>query len=329
MRLRIIAILLVVAALVGCTDGGRSNGGGSESQKQSGLVAALSKVRATDSTRKYVAYGNLGAIRTLAEVDPARFMTLQVFGAGGLGPWSPLISQDLGFDPLSFQESLSAGVPADWAEILWGNYDVHAVNDRFAAFGIERSDSDGMTTWTVDADNRNRDPGPFAMIAGEKKFNIVRTQPGSFTYAIRRDTLAWITDPGEHTLAKDPTIEALATCLGDVVAAVIDREGRLTQTLAVGIRAPSASDVTAVICVAPGTRDQAEEIRRTASAKLTNGTAQSEQPWSELLPGALTELTGDTHSVVRIIAKLGTDLPPGAVVRELYATELPELLGIR
>jgi len=84
-----------------------------------------------------------------------------------------------------------------------------------------------------------------------------------------------------------------------------------------------------VFCVAPGTQDQAEKIRAAASATLTNGTVVSGQPWSRLLPNAMTELTGDSHSVVRILAKPAADLPPGVVIRVLANTELPELLGVR
>jgi hypothetical protein len=328
MRSGVIAVLLI-AALAGCARSGRPNDAGNGSRNESALVAALSKVRATDSTRKFVEYGSVRATRALAEADRARFYTLHMVGLGNVGPWSPLISTDLGFDPRLFQEGISAGVPGSWAGILWGDYDVNATNARFATFGIERSDSDGATTWTIDADNRSTDPGPLDMIAGEKTLNIARTQPGSFAYAVKRDTLAWITNPGQDTLAKDPTIKALATCLGDVVAAVINREGRMTQPLAVGIRAPSASDITAVICVAPGARDQAEKIRATASATLPNGTMQNGQPWSQLLPDATTELTGDPNSVVRIIAKPAASLPLGNFVRILPTTELSELLGVR
>ena len=68
---------MLMGVLAGCTDPGRSVGRGNESTDASGselgLVAALSRVRATESTRRYVEYGNLGATRVLAEADRARF----------------------------------------------------------------------------------------------------------------------------------------------------------------------------------------------------------------------------------------------------------------
>lgn len=324
-RWRIRAIMLAavtLAGVVGCSDDGASGGGSS-------LLAALGKVRATDSTRMYVEYGNVAAARALHEADRERFVTLTGFGMGNLRNYYQVVSEDLAFDPLTLREAIAAGNPPDWSAVIWGDYDVNAVNNRFAELGVERSDDGDSTTWTTSADGDIRLDSPLATIAGPSTLNNVRTAPGSFAFSPKRDTLFWVTDPGGDTLAEDPTMKTLAQCLGDVIAAIITRGENSTETLAVGVRAPSTTDVTDVICVAPGTRDPAS-IRDHATGQLANGQSpKADRPWSELLPNAKVEVTGFPDPFVRVIATPGGDNPPGRVVQMLHNRELNVLLGLR
>src|SRR5262245_48278164 len=148
---------LVILVLAGCGDTGRPGGGANQPATEApptGLSAALSRVRATDSSRKHVEYGDIDATRALAKGDPAHFTTLEVVGGGAPGLFSATLPVELGFDPLSFHAAVNAGLPGDSAGILWGDYDVGAVNDKFAAHGVERSDEGGATTWTIDQDTR-------------------------------------------------------------------------------------------------------------------------------------------------------------------------------
>jgi hypothetical protein len=333
----VMVLAMAVWGVAGCMSGGNGNPGKTDKavpdgKTEPGLLPALGRVRATDSTRKHIRYGDLAATRALVEADQKRFQKLHVDSSGDLGVFSPSISDNLGFDPLSFREGVKAGIAGDWAAILWGDYDVDAVDKRFAAFGIERSTTDGATTWTIDADNRRPDSGPLIWIAGPKALNNVRTRPGSFAYAIRRDTLAWVTDPGDDTLARDPKIKALAGCLGDVVAGLISAEPtKVVETVAAGVRAPSATDVTEVICIAPGSRERAEEIRRHASEELSTGKPRLlDNPWSELLPAAEAELTGERSDVVRVVARLGAQPSPISIMQLMVpGGDAADLLGFR
>jgi hypothetical protein len=322
-RSRIIAITLATAALTGlagCSDDAIGGGNGT------GLLAALGKVRATDSTRQWVEYGNVVAAQVLADQEK-RFLGLTGFGMGNLRNYARAIPEELGFDPLRFREAVSAGSPPDTTAIAWGDYDVNAVNAKLAEFGIERSDDGDATTWSASPDGSIRIDSPLVQIAGPNTLNNVRTAPGSFAFAARRDTLSWVTDPGDDTLAEDPAMKSVAECLGTVIAAIISRDGRSTMTIGVGVRASSPTEVTDVICVAPGDRDPAS-IRDNASRQLAEGqSAVTARPWSELLPDAKVEVAGDP-SYVRLTANPGADNPPGRVIQMLMNRDLNFLLGL-
>jgi hypothetical protein len=299
-----------------------------------GLLGALWRVRATDNTRKYVEYGNVAQIRALVDADRQRFLSLTGSGMSRLGQYYQTVSEDLAFDPLSFREAVTVGYPPDWSGILWGDYDVDAVNQRFADLGVERSERDGATFWTADPNGGFQVDAPLTGIAGPATLNNVRTRPGSFAFSPRQDTLTWVTEPGDDTLAGDPTITALAGCLGEVISATFHTEaGTRPEPVAVGVRAPSAADATDIICVAPNSRDRAAEILRHTSELLATGRTSgpglgSGQPWSTILPNATAELTGESTSVVRIVSSPGADHAPGQTQRLMSRGELTELLGL-
>jgi hypothetical protein len=323
-RSRVLAITLGVvtmAGVAGCSDDADGGGG-------SGLMAALGKVKATDSTRGYVEYGNLDATRSLHEADKKRFVLLTGFGTGELRNYARVTAsaEGLGFDPQAQRTAIAAGSPPEWAAIIWGDYDVNAVNGRFAELGIERSANGDTTTWTSSADGDIDLRDPLVQIAGPGTLNNVRTAPGSFAFAPKSQTLSWVTDPGGDTLAGDQTMKSLANCLGDVVAAVINRSRDSDATIAVGVRAPSTTDVTEVICVAPGTRDPAS-IRDHITSELADGRAPATGgPWSDLLPNAKAELAG-LPSAVRVTATPEADKPAGRVFQLMVNRSLDGLIG--
>ncbi|HEV2777925.1 MAG TPA: hypothetical protein VGX25_00855 [Actinophytocola sp.] len=317
-RSKIIAILSAVVVVAGaCSSGGSG----------SALLGALGKVRATDSTRQWIEYGDLAALRSLRDANRDRFLSLTGSGMSNIARYDKTVAENLAFDPLSMRTAVTAGAPPNWSGIIWGFYDVAAVNDKFAALGIERTGDLGGTTWSASPDGTIRIDSPLVETAGPATLNNVRTAPGSFAFSPKRDTLALVTDPGSDTLADDPTIRSMAHCLGDVVAAVISR-ARGPETLAVGVRAPSATDVTEVICVAPATRDPAA-LRDHARSELQTGrSALSGRPWSELLPDATVQVTG-LPPAVQILAKPAPDAPAGRSIQMLLAADLDALLDLR
>jgi hypothetical protein len=322
-----IASTMVLVAVTGFAAGCSSRVDGSSragARTEAGLLAALAMVRATDSTRAYFRYGDIGRTRALVEADRSRFQPVHGHGLGRIRNYTKLIADGLGFDPLALRESVQAGNSADWSAIFRGDYDVDAVNGRLADRRISRADRDGSTEWTVNADGEVDLDGPLAGVVPLNEFNNVRTQPGSFAFSPKREHLAWVTDPGQDTLALDPSIRAVAACLGDVVAATIATQG-FDAPVAVGVRASGTTDVTEVICVAPGAADQATRIRDQVTALLANGTSPlTRAPWSQLVPNATVEVTAET--LVRVVARLDAPAGPGRILGMVETTEIKDLV---
>lgn len=322
------ALLAVAVFAAGCAGStGGSSRAGSHAEPQAapdGLLATLAMVRATESTRGLVRYGDIGRTRELLAADRMRFWGVHGHGLGRIRDYSTQIDDGLGFDPLALRAAVQAGGPADYSAIVWGDYDVAAVNERLADRKISRTDRDGATEWTINADDEWDRDGPLAGIVPTNEFNNIRTQPGSFAFSPDRNHLAWVTDPGQDTLARDSTTRTIAECLGDVVAATIATKG-FDAPLAVGVRAPEATDVSEVICVAPGSADQAAKIRDQVKTLLDNGESpMTRAPWSQRVPNATVEVTSD--ALVRVVAKLDTHHSPGGILGMVETTEIKDLV---
>jgi len=311
-------VVAVLVATAGCADA-----------DEDGLLGALGQVRATDSTRLYVEYGDLAAIRRLSgtdqdKTDRDRFLGISGTGFSNLAPSAVPMTEDLRFDPSAMDEALVAGQPPDWVGVLWGDYDVEALDRELADRGIPSAAALGGTRWRSGADRELRVEGPLTGIARTNELNNLRTAPDSFIYAPARAGLDWAVLPGADTLADDPVLAALAGCLGDVVAAVFVRPEEDPTAYAVGVRAPSAAEVTDVACLAPTDAGTATRLRDRVEGELADGSAPStRQPWSELLPDASVDVVDG--AVVRIEAKpVG---PVGRVLQMLFNRDLAALAG--
>jgi hypothetical protein len=271
-------------ALAGCGGGGDATRNG-PTGGDVGLMAALGKVRATAETRVYIDYGSPGRIRALDDQD--RFEQLRGYGYSSIANYAKVVAEKLDFDPASLNEGVVAGQPPRWAGVLWGDYDVAAVDGRLGDLGIDEQDDGDATRWNSGDDFEiDLANGPFTGIVSTSEFNNIRTADGSFAYSPARAGIDWVTDAGDETLADDDVVAPLATCLGDVVAATI-ADGQ-----AAGVRATS-DEVTEVICL-EGDKGRVEK-------ELAEGsTPSTRQPWSDILPGAKVVDAGD--GLVRITA---------------------------
>jgi hypothetical protein len=303
-------------------DGGR-DGGGWLGSGDSGLKAALGKVAATDATRQYVEYGDVAVLGRLAH-DGKRFLSLVGYGFSPIAPVSQLMAEELHFDPATMDGALLAGQPPDWSGVLWGDYDVEAVDGALRDRDIPAEKDGEGTRWTSGEDKEINLNGPLTGIARTSELNDIHTAAGTFGYSSTRAGLAAVTAPGDDTLAGDPTMASLGGCLGDVSAAILAAKVKgETTAYGVGVRASDGGAVTEVACFAPD-RDP-EAMRDRVAKELKDGTAPStQQPWRELLPGASVDLSG---SVVRVTAKPGEDAAVGRVMQMLQTRDLAALAG--
>lgn len=115
----------------------------------------------------------------------------------------------------------------------------------------------------------------------------LRTADRSFAFAPAASGITWVTAAGGDTLADDVVVGGFARCLGDVIAARIDR-------------------------VAGGVRDDGTEGDITSA--LDGDVPSTQEPWDQLLPGATVLLDGD---LVRVTVPPRDDAPVGRVLRAM------------
>jgi hypothetical protein len=267
-----------------------------------GLLGALGKVRATPDTRVAVEYGAPARVRELGE----RFRMLEGYGFGTIANSAKRVDDAIGVDLGAFDEAILVGQPPRWGVVLWGDYDVAAVDERLDGLGVERSEQSGGTLWTSGEDFAvDLAGGPFAGVVQTNEFNDIRTADGSFAFAPAVAGVEWVTDAGGGTLAGDEEVGGLARCLGDVVAARIDR----------GAAAGAREDGTEVFCVAAD-KDAVE-------ASLDGAVPSTREPWEEFLAGLTVEQDGD---LVRVTAPGEDGEPVGRALRAMMTGDLRNLM---
>jgi len=260
----------------------------------------LGKVQATTDTRVSVEYGEPARVRALGE----RFRTLQGYGFGTIANSAKLVDEAIGVDLLAFDAGIVVGRAPRWGAVLWGEYDVAAVDGKLKDLGIDGVEQGGGTLWTSGEDFEvSLGDGPFAGVVQLNQFNDVRTADGSFAFAPARVGVEWVTEPGDSTLADDPVVAGFARCLGDVVAA------RIEDGVAAGVR----GDGGEVACV-DGERGTVEEAFKGA-------VPSTGEPWDSVLPGVTVEEDG---GLVRVVAP-GGDEPAGRLLGALMHGDLREL----
>lgn len=297
---------------------------------ESGLRDALARVAATDETREHVEYGDVQLLAGLAGVherrDGSRFLNLVGYGFSPIAPTYRVMADELAFDPSKMDGAVVAGLPPDRTGVLWGDYDVEALERELAERDIPAEDSGGGKRWQSAEDRELTPDGPLAGIARTSELNDIQTAPGTFGYSSSRAGLDAVIEPGDDTLADDPLMLRLAGCLGDVAAAILTAPvAGDTIAYGVGVRLTPGGEATEVACLAPGGDPGA--MRDRVERELTDGTAPStREGWDKLLPNAEVGLV-ELGSVVRIEARPGSDAPAGRVMQMLLNHDLAALAG--
>jgi hypothetical protein len=322
---------LLLACCAGCSgDDGASGSGGSD-DADTGLRDALAKVAATDATRTYVEYGDVTLLGPLTEgggEQGKRFVTVFGYGFSQLATTSQLLADQLHFDPRKMAGAVQAGEPPETAGLLWGDYDVAAVEKVLADRDIPAEDDAGGKRWTSAKDRELQLDGPLAGIARTSELNVIRTADGTFAYAPARAGVDAVTEPGDDTLADDPVMHRLSGCLGEVAAAVLVAPSDEDPTAyGVGVRVTEDGTATEVACLAPD--GDPKDIREHVEQELKDGlTPSTRQPWTELLPDATVDVV-EFDSVVQVEARPGVDKPVGRVLQMLQTRDLAALGGAK
>jgi hypothetical protein len=327
------ALALAAAAVLLCAgcSSGSGDGFGLSGSGDTGLRDALARVAANDKTRQYVEYGDISVTSKLAgdgtskKLDP-RYVQLLGYGFGPISNTYRLMADKLHFDPTKMQGGIVAGLPPDHAGVLWGDYDVDAVEGALSGRHIPSEDSGDGKRWTSAGDREISPEGPLAGIAVTSELNVMYTASGTFAFSSTQAGVDSVTDPGGDTLADDPQLNALAGCLGDVTVAALDAQAHQGDptSYGVGVQLDPDGGATEVACLAPHGGD-AKRLRDRVADTLEHGMSPiTRQPWRELLPHATVDLT-ELDSVVRIRATPGSDQPAGRVMQMMQTRDLAAL----
>jgi hypothetical protein len=319
------ALTITVAAVLLCAACSSADGF-DLADESTGLRAALGRVAANDQTRQYVEYGDVAALSKLA-ADGERYQSVLGYGLSPLANTYKIMAEKLHFDPTKMDGAVLAGQPPNQAGVLWGDYDVDALERALADLDIPAEDSGDGKRWRSADDQEINFEGPLVDIVPTAGLNNIQTGPGVFAYSATRAGVDSVTAPGDATLAGDPLLGRLAGCLGDVSVAVLATKAEGDpMSYAVGVRVTSDGAATEVACIAPPEGD-AKALRDSVEDELKNGVAPSvRKPWAELLPDATVALV-EQESVVRVEAKPAGDEPVGRVIQMLQQRDLPALAG--
>jgi hypothetical protein len=229
---------------------------------------------------------------------------LEGYGFGTIADSAKLVDEAIGVDLGSFDAGIVVGQPPRWGAVLWGDYDVAAVEGKLRGLGVDGVEQGGGTLWTSGEDFEiSLGDGPFAGVVPLNQFNDVRTATGSFAFAPARVGVEWVTEVGDDSLAEDDTVAGFARCLGDVIAARIED----------GVAAGVLGDGREVACV-DGEREAVEDA-------LAGSVPSTREPWEELLPGVTVE---EDSGLVRVVAP-GGDEPVGRLLRAMMTRDLQAL----
>lgn len=285
--------VFLAGALGGCSSGGASGG--------DSLDAALTHVADTAVTRSQIAYDNTSELVKLSGSGPGAtkgFGVLRGWGAPALGGYLPVVTGDTGISLLKEDYSITAGNPPQGVTLVNGGQSGSLVTSHLTKLGWKQNS--GMLTGPPITGGGSQKAALYAL-----PMHVVRTTGSDVTFGGSGANLSQIGTPHGSTLASNPVIKALASCLGDVVAAQIgvggDLGGAHPVAVAIGIRTPSSNSATprAVACVAWSSQAGATQYTAQARKALSSGlSVATNQPFSALLSHpSVTDIGGSQHVV--------------------------------
>jgi hypothetical protein len=314
----VISLVTLVVAVTGCSGGSSSGGSGG-----TGLESALSRVADTASTRSQITYDNTAELVHLAGKNPVStkgFAGLRGFGAPTVADLLP--GDDAGFDLFGEDYGISAGSPPQTLSLMAGGQSASQITSHLTSLGWKRSGSRlvGPSPLTASSD---------AGLLAEDMAQVLPTG-SDVVFGSSAASLSQIGSPQGATLASDPSISALAQCLGNVVAAGIFSGGYLggkkPAALAVGVSQPASNTATphAVVCVSWPSQAAAAGYAAELRQALSSGVSSAEDvPYATLLTHATVTTVGGSQHVVEWQA----DTPENAqtVFQMIDNTGLPAL----
>jgi hypothetical protein len=289
------ASIFLAATLGACSSGSGASGGTS-------LDAALSRVANAYGTHSQIAYDDTSYLVKLSGTSLGTtkgFATLRGLGAPALAGLSANLTSDTGVSLFKEDYAITAGIPPKMVSLLHGGQSGSLVTSHMIKLGWKQNG--GTLVGPAEPGGGSPNAAFYAL-----SMHTVRSAGSDLTFGQSGGNLSEIGTPKGSTLASDPLISALASCLGDVVAAQIgvgnsDFGGRHPAAVAVGVRKPASDSAKprAVACVAWSSQAKAAKYTTDARKALTSGVSlATNQPYSKLLSQpSVTDIGGSQHVV--------------------------------
>lgn len=292
-----------------------------------GLQAALGRVADTSGNRSQIWYDDTARLVSLAGTGASQkgFAPLRGMGAATIAQVPQLLAPATGISIYAENYAITAGAPPRDVSLLAGGQNAGTVTSRLTRLGWKRKGSMLAAPSPLTMKNASAN----AIYA----LNLAQvTASGSdIRYGGQHADLGQIGQPGGKTLASDPVISALASCLGDVVTAWI---GSYTQAglrtapaeVAVGVLKPSGNSATpqAVACASWPSAAAAASYQRNLKTALATGASLSRgERYSALLKHASVRNAGGPQHVVAWQA--GTPGNAALVIEMVQNIDLPAL----
>lgn len=323
--IRPLVVLAAVALLVSCSSSSHHDSGPPTS-----LRGALDKIAANDNTRGWVEYGRPKAMLAANGGSPSHVPYGGVFGYGlsDLASTYQLLAPLIGFDPTRADAAVAVGQPPNRAGWLIGGMDAGQIEQALGKLGAKKDGS----ALRLAPDNQINLNGPLSQkVQVPTTFlNVVAPNGDSVRYGPSSAALDLVATTDGDTLGSDKTVQAVASCLGDPLAAVLTDQPTGTsgahREIGLGVTGTSTSDATEELCVATGSSNDAAAMRALLQTALTSGKSLARnEPWSQLLTGPSVELR--SGNVVRATAHPAQGTSAATLFQALLNKDLTTLIG--
>jgi hypothetical protein len=288
-------MIVLAGALGNCSSGSGQIAGTS-------LQAALSHVADTPGNRASISYDDTSALVRLAGSGLGTtkgFALLRGWGAPSLTQLMVILTSDTGIDVFSEDYAISAGNPPQMLTLVHGGQDASLVTSRLAKLGWKQNG--GTLTGPAFPAGGSGGASNYSL-----QMHVVQASGSDVTVGQSGANLSQIGSPSGSTLASDPLIAALASCLGDVFAAQVQvgggLGGRNPVAVAVGVAAPASNSATphAVACVAwPGQSGAAQYAADVRKALSGGESLATNRPFSALLSNTSVTSIGGSQNIVQ------------------------------
>jgi hypothetical protein len=287
-------MIVLACSLGSCSSGSGAAGG-------TGLETALSHVADTPGTRTQISYDDTAALVRLSGTDPGStkgFALLRGWGASSLATVMVYLAHDTGISLFGEDYAITAGNPPRALTLLHGGQNASLVTSSLTKLGWKQNG--GMLVGPAF-------PGGSGKASNYSlQLHVVQANGSDVTFGGSDADLSQIGSPSGSTLAGDPLIGALASCLGDVVAAQVQVGGDLGDgnpvAVAVGVAAPASNAATphVVACVAwPGQAGAAQYAADVRKALSSGSSLATNQPFSALLSHPSVTSIGGSQNIVQ------------------------------